>query len=365
MNKQKNLSITFLLPFPFFAPNGGYKMVFEYANRLAHDNFNVSIIYPHANFFKNYSIKKKLKYLYRYLIYKYGIYSTKKGIGTKWFNLDSKIKEKYVFSFDNYFLPNSDIYIATSINTAEFVKNIKNKSKKFYLIQGFENWGGKTDEQVFETYKYNLKNIVVSNWLYSKVTSCGATCYLVKNGYDFNYFKISNPIQDRDPYCISMLYHKDEIKGCKYGFKALEIAKKEIPELKVIMFGTPEEPQNLPSYVKYYSLPTKDELNTIYNSSSIFLGCSLDEGWGLPIGEAMINGNAIVCTNNKGYKEMVINEFNGLICEIKDYNSLAKNIIRLMKNPKERIKLALNGASYIKNFNLEDSYNELKKIICS
>ncbi|HIW37019.1 MAG TPA: hypothetical protein IAA30_08575, partial [Candidatus Treponema faecavium] len=47
---MKNISkpaIAFFLPKRDLEPCGGYKVVYEYANRFAADGYQVSIIYPH------------------------------------------------------------------------------------------------------------------------------------------------------------------------------------------------------------------------------------------------------------------------------------------------------------------------------
>ena len=38
-------SIDFLFPHPAAGPTGGYKVVYEYANRLANDGYGVHIVY--------------------------------------------------------------------------------------------------------------------------------------------------------------------------------------------------------------------------------------------------------------------------------------------------------------------------------
>ena len=60
----------------------------------------------------------------------------------------------------------------------------------------------------------------------------------------------------------------------------------------------------MPGWMEYYRQPDHDTHNRIYNSSSIYLASSLQEGWGLTVGEAMIYGNAIVCTDTLGFQEV-------------------------------------------------------------
>ena len=160
-----------------------------------------------------------------------------------------------------------------------------------------------------------------------------------------------------------MLYHTIELKGAKYGLEALEIVKKEIPQLKANLFGTPPAPPSLPEWITYYQLPNREKINNLYNEGAIFIGCSNSEGWGLPIGEAMICGAAVACTNNKGYLEMAKDGETALVSPIKNAPALANNIIRLIKDDELRHRIARNGNEFIKQFKWDDSYKKLKETL--
>ena len=142
-----------------------------------------------------------------------------------------------------------------------------------------------------------------------------------------------------------------------------EIVKKEYPQLKVNTFGVEPRPNYLPQWYSYYQSPDKEIHNRIYNEAAIFIGCSSVEGWGLPIGEAMICGAAVACTNNKGYLEMAKDGETALVSPIKDAQALANNIIRLIKDDELRHRIARNGNEFIKQFKWDSSYEKLKETI--
>ena len=75
--------------------------------------------------------------------------------------------------------------------------------------------------------------------------------------------------------------------------KALETVKKEIPDLHVTMFGTPDRPQNLPEWYSYYKCPDRETHNKILNDTAVFVAASNLEGFGLTVGESMICGCAV------------------------------------------------------------------------
>lgn len=345
------LSITFLMPGRGVSPVGGFKVVFEYANRLSYDGFDVHIVYPVSINFRNLGFTNKIKSVLRFPYWILNGFS-----GKKWFSLNEKIKHHLVLSLNQRHVPKTDYYVATARATSVYLKdyNIADDNK-LYLIQGFEDWGV-PEEEVYKTYRFGLRNIVISNWLKDRVEKAGASCILIKNGFDFDYFKLNNQIGIRSPYVVSMLYHHSTRKGCKYGVEALSIVKSKYPQLKALFFGTPERPDDLPEWVEYYRCPDKETHNYIYNTSSIYLAPSLQEGWGLTVGEAMICGNAIVCTDTLGFQEMVKDGENGFIVPVANSEALAEKIVRLIENDNLRWQMANNAYETIKAFSWENSY---------
>ncbi len=60
------LQITFIMPSSGSYLSGGFKVVYEYANRIVNDGFSVNIIYPLAVSWKRYSLMYKVKRFYHY-----------------------------------------------------------------------------------------------------------------------------------------------------------------------------------------------------------------------------------------------------------------------------------------------------------
>lgn len=352
--------ITFILPSGNRKPVGGYKVVYEYANRLIKDNYEVNIIFPATILWKEKTIKEKLKGIVKYLYFKI---NTKKYLPYSWFLLDKNIKIYWVPSLEEKYIPKSDFIFATACETSEYLKDYsKEKGKKLYLIQHFENWSF-SEERLLKTWKYPLKKIVIAKWLMEISDKIGESSELIYNGLDFKKFNIDISIEKKKSNRIIMLYHESKWKGTEVGIEALEKVKKEIPNLEVILFGAYKEPANLPDYIKYYQNPTQELLRKLYNESAIYIGTSYGEGWGLTVSEAMQCGCAIACTNVNGYNEMVINNKTGLLSPSGDSETLSKNIIELIKNKNLRIELAKSGNNFIQDFTWEKAYSKLKNIL--
>lgn len=329
------MKVVFVLPGLSRVPVGGFKIIYEYANRLSNRGYNVEIIYYCKK------TQKKVLFLGKILC----ILATK--YYPKWFILDKNIKKICSFELEDRYT-NKDVIIATSIATAEPVYKLST-GKKIYFIQDFENWGGYDKDYIYKTYSWEMKNIVISSWLkrivdkYSKKPSI-----LIRNGLDYEVFKLINPIEKRNRYSISMLYHEGVHKGSRYGIEVLKRLKKYYPLLDVTLFGVFNRPLDLPEWINYERKPTQKDLCKIYNETAIFLCTSLKEGFGLTGAESMACGCAYVSTDYGGQREYTIDNENVLLSPVKDVDSIENNIKILIENDKLRIKIAKNGYDYIR-----------------
>lgn len=354
------MHLTFLFPHPVSGPTGGYKVVYEYANRLVTDGHQVDIVYSGSIYWRRKSLYHKLTNVVRQVQWHIKGYSCK-----KWFPLDKRVKEYFSLSLNYRHVPKSDIYIATSPYTAYYLNQYPIPATgKFYFIQGYENWGEGLKEILFDTYHYPMQKIVISKWLqHLLLEEHGEKSEFIPNGFDFNKYHITIPIEEKDPLRISMLYHTMEQKDCATGFRALEIVKRQYPQLRVSLFGTPERPTDLADWYDYYRLPDDITHLRINNEAAIYIGTSQAEGWGLTIGEAMACGQAVCCTDNDGYLEMAIDKKTALVSPIGNAEVMAQNILSLIADPARRHHLARQGNAYIQQFSWERSYEKMREIL--
>lgn len=345
-NKNPSISILFGGIRPFV--NGGTKVLLEYANRLADRGWKVRLVFAmnggnSKNIFRKiYCFLSLCKTLIRY------------GRSVKnWFNLDNRVQEYFVSNLEFNNVPLSDVYLATYVSTAPILNRYPTESrKKFYLIQDYEIWEKGWDEKrTRQTYHYDMTKFVISDWLKRLLKEEGEDGIKLPNGFDFNYFKLTIPIEKKDKFCITILFNRNPHKGIDYSLDAVRQVKTKFPQLKVRLFGTyKSRPKDLDDWMEYYSNPDQKLHNKLYNESAIYIAASTYEGWGLTIGEAMICGCAVACTDTDGFKEMVSDGETGLLSPIKDVEALSQNICRLIEDDELRIRLAQAGNDTISKF---------------
>jgi hypothetical protein len=127
------MRIEFVLPKAEKRIVGGYKIVYEYANRLTVRGHNISIMYINERAFESYRLPRKLRKVMANLLTR---------VEPRWYDLNKKIK-KYsgLDSRKNDKRAKVDVVFCTAVDTVKYVENnYDNNIKKFYFIQGYENW---------------------------------------------------------------------------------------------------------------------------------------------------------------------------------------------------------------------------------
>jgi glycosyltransferase involved in cell wall biosynthesis len=361
-------TIAFFFPSLDLFPTGGFKICYEYANRFVKDGYVVYVVYPEylGKPRRNDIIFRALRYIKHVAIF---IERKMTGMEKKvpdWFELDSRVKREYVWSFRNSKTlknTNSKI-IATALATSFELAAIQQspEQKKYYFVQDFESWGLQTSEDVYASYRLPLKKITITPWLRERIRRAGSDAIIAENGLDFTYFQMTHSIKDRNPCEIAMLYHNAEIKRSCDAIAALKIVKEKVTKLHVAMFGVPERP-DVPEWFTYYQKPDKETHNKIYNGAAIFVAPSRLEGMGLTPAESMICGCAVACTDNPGFEIFAKDKETTLVSPVMDVGALAKNIFSLIQNNELRLNIAKAGHEYVKQFNWEEAYKKFKEAL--
>lgn len=349
--------VSIVLPSRSPVPVGGYKVVYEYANHLARRGWRVAVVHPMA-FEPASGFGARLTRWW-----KARRYTGHAEEWIPWFDLDPRVMYLCI-PHPIGTLPRADLTIATSWETAEWVAAMpeNRRGKGFYLIQHFEEWSGDRD-RVLATWTLPLKKLVIAEWLGDMVKSIGEDSQVLPNGLDQREFGIDMAPQERDRPVVSMLWHEQEWKGSKTGLAALEKAKLHCPDLEVELFSVYEPPPDLPGWIRFLREPSRRELRDVYNRSQIFLAPSLTEGFGLPPAEAMMCGAAVVLTDVGGHRQFASPGENCRMVPPGDHEAMAREIVALLGDPSERIRLALAGAETMSRFSWERSTDLLESYL--
>lgn len=336
--------------------SGGVKVVFEYANRLQDRGHEVLVIYPITPN-KSKSIVHKLGR---------SVLNMWNGNHVDWFDLKANLMQVPVLS--DRFIPKADIIVATRWDTAFNVSRCeKDKGKKFYLIQHYETWLG-PKEKIEETYKLGLHNIVISNWLKKVVEGTGAKVEaVIPDGVDTGQFYREQPVRPcrNNPYLIEgdfrilIPYREQEWKGIRDGIEAFEEVRDEYKGVRLVMFG-PRKGRDVPDYAEFHENISTDKLRKLYNSCDLLVYPSHAEGFGLPPMEAMACGLPVVSTNVGAIPDYAGET--ALLSEPDNPKELARSIMAMIENGKQRVKMSEEGCRRIQAYTWEKSTDKLERL---
>jgi len=351
----KKFRISILFPGISKKPVGGYKIIYKYLTLLKkqEQDLDINIFYSDINFLlrNKRTLKEKLKIVY---------YSFNKKF-YKW----SCIKDvdiKHSLYINQKILSNSDIIIATSVETAIYIKrtNLDKNKKVLYFIQGFEDWNV-SKEEVLKTYHYGFKNIVVSSWLKSILKKSNAPISLHLPNPTDEHFICLKPLKNRDKKSILFMFHEDNNKGSKEALEAFKKLYNIDNRFKFSCFSTFNKPNNFPKFIDFYKNPKKSKLVELYNTHFFFVSASYKEGFGLTPAEAMACGACVISTKSGGVDDFAIDNKTALMIKSPPIpNEIVNSILKLSENEDLMLKLSKNGIKTIKRFNWEDN---IKKII--
>lgn len=100
----------------------------------------------------------------------------------------------------------------------------------------------------------------------------------------------------------------------------------------------------------------QSELATYYSNSDLFVTCSIEEGLAMVQMQAMASGLAIICTENSGGRELVDENYNGFIVDIRNIDVLKQKILYLYNNRDQLFEMGLNSENKAKNLFSWDKY---------
>lgn len=355
---REYMKIIFVLPCSGKNPVGGIKVVYEYANHLSKRGHNVTVV--HTAFQRT---DTPLTEIPRRTLFYLKLLASGKYTPDSWFKIDPSVQMLWVPTLDSRNIPDGDVVIATSWDTAEWVIQYPvTKGRRFYLIQHLETWSG-PEERVLATWKMPLKKVVIGQWLEEKANSMNEKCAYIPNGLDFTQFGLDENPSERVSDRVFILYHLFDWKGSDDGLNALKKVKQQVPGLRASMFGVPKPPKDLPSWIDYHRRPSQTKLRELYNQAAVFISPSRSEGWPLPPAEAMTCGAAVAATDIGGHREFAFHEQTALLSPPKDSEALAANVVRLINDRELRIKIATQGNEYIQRFTWDRATDAFEKVL--
>ncbi len=208
--------------------------------------------------------------------------------------------------------------------------------------------------------------LCTSSWLRRLAIGRGLPAHRVFHlpyGIRHEKYGLSNPIEGR-PRRVALLYNSHPLKDAEVGVAALELAKREVPDLEAVVFSTTGTVRQLPGWMEYRASPPQQALvHEVYNGSRIFLSPAIAEGFGLAAVESMACGCALVTTDNGGSEDYARDGDTALVTPTRDIEAMAGAIIRAATDDGLCQSIASKGRDVALSFDWDRSAAILEDIL--
>lgn len=337
---------------------GGYRVHYEYANRLAARGHLVEIIHlidaPDLNVSE--AINSEMSFNGQILA------TLNKKI--KWFQFQSSIAVTQIVA--GQALPASDVVICTAWQTAEiYGKRRSGCGVTVQIAYDYEFWmkaDANLKERMCTAFGQTDVMISGSDAVTQMLTECGRKVdATITCGINRDIFRVIQPIQGRKP-VIGILLREQKCKRVDDAIEAIAMVRSQ-HDIAVMAAG--RWGRSLPDWIVPAPSATDAQLNAFYNQLSVFVLPSEYEGWGLPAMEAMAAGACVISARNGGVESFLEHEEQGLLYEPKNVAQLSLAISHLLDNDGLRVRLASQAQASLQDYSWDRSVDALESLLRS
>ena len=173
--------------------------------------------------------------------------------------------------------------------------------------------------------------------------------------------KLREELSVFDSPVIISLRRADSRGGVEYLIRAIPLVVKEFPEAKFVIAGDGSlkteleglaQSLGVSNSIRFIGFIPNDELPQYLNMADIYVSTSLsDAGLAASTAEAMACGLPVVITDFGDNRKWVEDSVNGFIVPLRDPETLASQIIYLLRNKDDRIKFGQANRQIIEERN--------------
>lgn len=262
-----------------------------------------------------------------------------------------------LFSLAKAVPSDSDVIVASYYLTAYsavlsriFARN----ARLFYVVQGYEpNYfrqeNGRSNYVSYLlarlSYFLPLRKTAISHWLSNILASKGhCNVPVINNGIDAEIFTPDDATKTSTEVVIMTIANSRPNRGFYDFCDAISVFRNTRSDFKLLIIGSDRHvAKSLNVPYDFLTPRCDDQLVDAYRSSTIYVTCSHEEGFGLTPLEAMACGTSVVCTDSGGLRDYAQDGINCLMVPVRDISRIANAITRLLDDHDLRNKLATQG----------------------
>lgn len=236
-------------------------------------------------------------------------------------------------------VPDADLILSSWWETTEWMWQLPaSKGRKINFLQGYEVLPWLPIERVQAAWRLPIPKIVVSKWLqdiaHDKYGDKDAI--LVPNGIDTEHFRYVDRVRSDQMVIGAMASGMGRRSFKRFGLavETVKMLQSRGQDCIFIGFGSETDSEQLPSNSHFEVRPTQERIAEIYALCDCWLFTSEQEGYGLPLIEAMSCGTPVVATPAGAAPEL-LQSGGGRLVNSDDPSDLADAVEHLLNMDKE------------------------------
>ena len=160
-------------------------------------------------------------------------------------------------------------------------------------------------------------------------------------------------------------------KNVDHVLSAFELAKRKVPRLKLVVYGTGYYKQNIAQLaskngtrdILFIDSLASQEKARLFGRCWMLCLTSVVEGWGLVITEAGACGTATVAYDSGASGEAIVDGKTGFLVEYGDIDALAEKMRLIVSDPSLRDVLSRGALEYSRKFDWDNTANETLRVL--
>lgn len=154
--------------------------------------------------------------------------------------------------------------------------------------------------------------------------------------------------------------------------QAFELAKKEIPDLRLVIAGDPAGNSRVlemirtslySASIQFLGKVSREKKMELMQKAHVIAVASVKEGWGLVVTEANSQGTPAVVYNIDGLRDSVRHEETGIVALRNTPEGLSQGVISLLKDPGKYAKIRHTAWQWSQKFDFETSYQAFLELL--
>ena len=209
---------------------------------------------------------------------------------------------------------------------------------------------------------HKIKDVLIKDGLAAE------RIFVIHSGVDVNRFtsisgdSLVKEFDIRDPDRVVLnVAHLAGHKGQEYLIKAVPLVLRKVPEARFFIVGGGKLAMELANLadslgVKHKVIFTgfRKDVGAFYTLADLFVMCSVQEGLGTAVLDAMALGVPVVATKAGGIPEAVLDNHTGKLVPPGDPVALAEEIVYMLCHPEEARRMGCHGQANVRrHFSIE------------